>query len=285
MIKASQLHPATLSAYRLLLATLLLAPLYVREARKFRGEFSARRHLLPTLLPAVLLALHLISWTQGAQWTRAANATLIVSMVPVVMPFLLFFTLGEIVTVRELLGTALALAGALWLGAADFAVSRESLFGDLICFFSMLLFSGYLAQARVNRGFPSLWLYLVPLYGVAGVLCFIVALILADPLGPHPAREYGLALAQAVVPTILGHSILNYAMRHLRGQVVSVVNLFQFICAGVLAYVFFGEVPEPVFYGAGLLVVAGAIVVIRAVAATPVGESELDDLSAAPPEL
>ncbi len=284
MIKASGLHPAVLSAYRLLLAALLLAPLYFREARKFRGEFSARRHFLPTLLPALLLALHLITWTQGAQWTRAANATLIVCMVPVVMPFLLFFTIGEVVTKRELLGTFLALAGAVWLSATDFAVSRESLLGDITCFLSMLLFSGYLVQGRANRGFPSLWLYLVPLYAMAGVLCFLVALVLADPFGPQPAREYWLSLAQAVVPTILGHSILNYAMKHLRGQVVSVVNLFQFLCAGVLAYLFFGEVPGPVFYGAGALVVVGAIVVIRAVATTSAGERELDGLRTVPPE-
>ena len=284
MIKASHLHPAVLSAYRLFLAVLLLLPIYLREVHRFRAVFSAREHLLPTLLPGLVLALHLITWTQGAQWTRAANATLIVCMVPVVMPFLLFFTMGEVITKWELLGTAVAMSGAVWLGASDFGVSRQSVLGDITCFISMLLFSYYLVQGRINRGFPSLWLYLVPLYAVAGGVCFLIALCVAKPLESYPTREWLLVLAQAVVPTILGHSILNHAMKQLRGQLVSVVNLFQFLFAGALGYLFFNEVPGPVFYGAGLLVVGGAILVIRALAATPHGEEELAEFTA-PPEV
>jgi drug/metabolite transporter (DMT)-like permease len=274
MIKSSHLHPAVLSSYRLLLAAFLLSPLYAMNVREYRAEYSAR-DLRLTLLPACTLALHFISWAQGAQWTSAANASLIVNMVPVVMPFLMFLTMREVITREEIIGTAVSLAGVLCLSASDFWVSRQSLLGDIICFGSMLLFAYYLAQGRVNRDFPNLWLYLVPLYAFAGALCFLVALLAADPLGPHSARDYLLSLGLAVVPTIAGHSILNHAMKHLRGQIVSVVNLFQFLFAGMLAYVIFGEAPHLVFYAAGALVVGGALIVIHAVATMPAGEHEL----------
>lgn len=283
MIKASHLHPAVLSAYRLLLSALLLAPFYFRNLKKYRNE-SMARHLRVVLPPALGLALHFITWTQGAQWTHAANATLIVCMVPVVMPFLLYFMVGEVISRAELLGTLVALGGAAWLSAADFSVSRQSWWGDVTCFVSMLLFSYYLAQGRVNRGFPSIWLYLVPLYAVAGLICLVIALFMADPFRPQPPREYLLVLGQALVPTILGHSIYNYAMKHVRGQVVSIVNLFQFLFAGALAYYFFGEVPRSAFYVAGALVVAGAIVAIRAIATTRVGKRELDEMATTTPE-
>ncbi len=271
MIKASHLHPALLSSCRLLLSAALLSPLYVHNLRKYRGDYTAR-HLRLTLLPATMLAFHFITWTQGAQWTNAANATLIVCMVPVVMPFLLFFSIGEKITKAEVVGTLIALGGAVWLTASDFWVSRQTLMGDITCFVSMLLFSVYLMQARTNRNFPNIWLYLVPLYGVAGAICFLVALFVAHPLALPPAREYLIVIGLAVIPTILGHSILNHAMRHLRGQIVSVVNLFQFLFAGGLAYLLFGEAPGPVFYAAGALVIGGAIVVIHAMAATAEGE-------------
>jgi len=282
MIKASQLHPAALSAYRLLLSAALLSPLYAHNVRKYRSSYSVR-HFRLTILPATMLALHFITWTQGAQWTHAANATLIVCMVPVVMPFLLFFTIGEKITTAEIFGTVIALGGALWLTASDFWVSRQTLMGDITCFVSMLLFSFYLVQARTNRNFPDIWLYLVPLYAVAGAICFLMALLVAHPLAPPPAREYLLIIGLAVIPTILGHSILNHAMRHLRGQTVSVVNLFQFLFAGALAYFLYGEVPRPVFYAAGALVVGGAIVVIHAMAGTEEGERAAE--TASTPEL
>jgi drug/metabolite transporter (DMT)-like permease len=278
MIKASQLHPALLSAYRLLLSAALLFPLYVQNLRKHRGEFPVRNFRL-TFLPATLLAFHFITWTQGAQWTHAANATLIVCMVPVVMPFLLYATMRETITMTEVVGTAMALGGAVWLTASDFWVSRQTLMGDITCFVSMLFFAFYLVQARANRDFPSIWLYVVPLYAAAGVTCFLMAFFVVRPMTLPAPREFLIIAGLALVPTILGHSILNHAMRHLRGQTVSVVNLFQFVFAGALAFLLYGEVPRPVFYAAGALVVAGAIIVIHAMAATAEGERAAGDAS------
>ncbi|RZA06194.1 MAG: hypothetical protein EOO68_05410 [Moraxellaceae bacterium] len=40
------------------------------------------------------------------------------------------------------------------------------------------------------------------------------------------------------------------------------IALFQFLFAGVFAFVLFHEAPHPAFYGAGLLVVSGAVLVI-----------------------
>lgn len=261
MIKASGLHPAVLSSYRLLGAALLLSPLYALDLRRHHAKYLPR-HLRATVLPALTLALHFITWAQGAQMTRAANASLIVNMVPVVVPFLLFFAVREKVSRRSVAGTMVSLCGVLWLAAGDVDVSRH-LRGDAVCLGSMLLFSLYLVQGRLNRDIPGIWLYLVPLYAIAGAICLAVSLFVADPLGSHPPRALWCALGLALVPTILGHSILNLSMQRLSGQIVSVCNLFQFLFAGVLAYALFHEAPRPAFYVAGALVVTGAVIVIR----------------------
>lgn len=279
MLKASAFHPSEIAAFRLLLAALLLSPLFVLNARKYRAEYSLRDVRL-AVLPAITLAVHFISWAQGAKMTHAANASLIVNMVPVVVPFLLFLTAREVITVREVLGTVISLAGVFWIASADFSVDRQSLVGDIVCFGSMLLFSYYLVQGRVSRQIPSIWLYVVPLYAFAGLICFIIALFMAHPLQIHPPRDYLTVLGLAIIPTILGHSILNLSMKRLSGQIVSVCNLMQFLFAGVLAYFIFGEAPRPAFYPAGVLVVTGAVIVILAVAATARGEKELKESAA-----
>lgn len=261
MIKASTLHPAVLSAYRLLMAAALLSPLFWRALRRHRGEYTAR-HLWRSIVPGVTLGLHFISWAWGAQATGAANASLIVNMVPIVMPFLLFVTARELVTRREIIGTVVALLGVFLLTASDFLISRESLMGDLVCFASMLLFSLYLVLGRRNRDFPDIWLYLVPLYGIAGIFCLLVSAFVVAPLTVYAPREYALTLGLAVIPTVIGHSCLNDAMKHLRGQIVGIFNLGQFIFAGLLAYLLFGEAPDGAFYVAGALVVGGACIVI-----------------------
>ena len=148
------------------------------------------------------------------------------------------------------------------MGISDFNFSRAYFWGDVMCFVSMLFFAWYLALGRRNRHYPSLWVYVVPLYAVAGVFCLGMSLFFVNPFRHHSGREMLLVLALAVVPTVLGHSILNYSMKHLRGQAVSVLNMGQFVFAGIMAYFIFGEVPVRGFYMACLLLVSGACVAV-----------------------
>ncbi len=262
MIKASETHPVLLAAYRLLIASAVLTPVFFYHLRRERTTYRFE-HLKRSFVPALLLALHFISWALGARLTFAANASLIVNMVPLVMPFILLAMLRERIHGREIAGTVFALAGVVLIGLSDYTLDPALLFGDFVCFGSMLLFAFYLALGRRNRDFHNIWLYLIPLYWMAGIICLAVAIAMGLPLVGHPLKEYGLLLALALVPTIMGHSILNHSLKHFRGQVVSVVNLCQFIFAGAMAYFIFTEIPAPAFYAAAVLVGAGAWIVLR----------------------
>ncbi|MFH1497513.1 MAG: DMT family transporter, partial [Verrucomicrobiota bacterium] len=175
MIKASTTHPVLLSAARLLLSTLLLSPLFFRALAKHRGTLT-RRQLRDTTLPAVLLAAHFISWTYGARMTLTAQASLIVNLAPVALPFILHALIGETVTRREIIGTIIAISGITALSARDAFSGGGDLPGNIVCFGSMLFFAWYLALGRRNRDIPSIWLYVVPVYLQAGLLCAVAAL-------------------------------------------------------------------------------------------------------------
>jgi len=265
LIKESTLDPVLLSSSRLLLAALCLSPWFVRALAR-HPDFGARG-LKRALWPGVVLALHFMSWVVGARATLAVNASLIVNMVPLAMPFLLYLLADERVTRSELLGTALGLSGLVLLAGADFRAGNA--LGDLVCFGSMLLCALYMALGRRNRDVPSLFLYVVPLYAVAGLVCLVVALPRLATLARLPAREVALVLGLTLVPTIVGHSLLNRAMKHFRGSVVSVCNLGQFVFAGFNAWLVFDEVPAAAFWPAAGLVVAGAAVALHGARAVP----------------
>jgi len=267
-IKQSQTHPFLLCAWRQLLAATFLSPLFFMAARRHTATYTAG-HLRRCIIPALMLATHFISWTIGARKTDAANASLIVNLVPIVMPFLMVFMATEHLNRQEAMGTVLSLLGLGVLGAGSYRLRPENLPGDIICFFSMLLFALYLAYGRKNRDFPSLWLYLVPLYFFSGSFCLATGVISGAGWFPANLHEWLLMLALAVIPTLIGHSILNDAMQRLRGQVVSLYNLGQFIFAGILAYLLLDEVPTPPFWVAAVLIVAGAVVVIQHQPAPP----------------
>ena len=263
-IKLSRVDPVLLSGFRLLGAAVLLFPLFERARRRHAGRFGPTE-LKRTILPGLVLAAHFVSWVVGARTTLAANASLIVNMVPLAMPFFLYFVAKERITRPELVATALGVTGIVILSASD--IRSGDLAGDFVCFVSMLLFALYLSLGRKNRDIPSIWLYVVPLYAIAGLACLAIGTGRLGTVLAFPVREWLLLLALAVIPTILGHSLLNGAMKHFRGNVVSVCNVGQFVFAGVSAWAVFGELPKPAFWPAALCVVAGAVTALRGSAA------------------
>ncbi len=261
-IKSCSVHPVLLASYRLFVAAVALTPMLWRDVRR-SGRPLSSSDLRTALVPGVLLGLHFISWIIGARMTPAVNASLIVNLVPIVMPLVLIPVARERITRREVVGTVTATAGLLLLSGGDLNVSLQHFWGDVTCFVSMLFFTCYLALARRNRHVASVFVYLVPLYTVAGVFCLLVALFFVNPLTQtYSLREVRLVIGLGLIPTVFGHSILNYAMKHLRGQVVAIVNMGQFIFAGTMAYMRFGEVPSLFFYPSCALVVGSACFVI-----------------------
>jgi drug/metabolite transporter (DMT)-like permease len=170
----------------------------------------------------------------------------------------------ERVTRQELLGTGLALAGMFWMTSATLMVSKTDFLGDMICFVSMLGYAMYMALGRKNGGRISLWMYMVPLYYLAGVICFVCALFTINPIKAYTLNNILMILGLGIFPTIMGHSILNYSLKHFRGQVVSVAYLGQILVGTGLGFIFLGDVPRPTFYAAAVLIVGGIIIVLNA---------------------
>lgn len=260
-IKISTLDPYFLASGRLLLACVILSPFFYNDWKKHKDSYS-RKHLRRCVIPGIIFATHFITWNIGVRETHAANGTLIVTLVPVVMPFVLFFTINEIVNQRELMGTMFSILGVCLLAYGDWHSSPEHLFGDLMCFISMLFYAYYLAAGRKNRDFPALWLYMVPLYFVAGVACFLAGLMSGELRVIYPAEQYFWLSCLALFPTVLGHSFINFGLKHLRGQVVGLINLLQFIFCGIFAYFFLEEVPTIYLYPASVLILIGAFIAI-----------------------
>lgn len=261
LIKSSALHPTVLAAFRLLVAAILLSPVFWLEWRAHRAQYSWS-HVRRAMIPALVLALHFISWAVGARMAVAAQASLIVNLAPVAIPFFLAALTREQINRREIIGTAIALLGVGVLTARDALRAGGDAWGNAVCFGSMLFFAWYLALGRANRDFPSLWLYVVPVYAMAGLICLVAAIPWLSAAPVEAGREWLLVIGLALVPTIAGHSLLNAAMRHFRGQVVSLCNVGQFVFAGLGAYLIFHEIPAPTFYAASVLVVAGIAVVV-----------------------
>ena len=260
-IRESTEPPVMLAAWRVLLATIMLSPAYLL-ARRRHGDGSALRVLQRSLLPGIVLSAHFVTWVIGARLSLGANATIIVNLVPLAMPVLLWIMFGEVMQRREWLATALAVTGLGVLAIDNLQLSAGHFLGDAICLLSMFLFAFYLTLARHQSHLPSIWLYVVPVYAVAGVTSLLAAPFFGPVAPSFELRNVAMVIGLAAVSTVIGHSALNFSMQHMRGQTVGVMMLAQFIVAGIIAYFLYAEVPTVLFYAASALMVTGMFMVV-----------------------
>jgi drug/metabolite transporter (DMT)-like permease len=262
-IKKCDVDPVLLTALRLAIAAAVLTPLFVRDWLRNRERMSWRL-VCDSAIPGLVLALHFFLWIHGARLTPAVNSTLLVNLVPIVMPFLLIWLASEKLYRKEIFATLIASLGLGVIFVSDYQLSREHFRGDVICLASMLFLALYLALGRRFRHHPTVWLYLVPLYYAAALASFIAVPLLAESTAVDWSREWPWVLALGIVPTVFGHSLLNNAMRQFRGQIVSLASMLQFVFAGVMAYLLLpNETPGWSFYPASALIVAAGVIVVR----------------------
>lgn len=262
-IRFSNEHPIWLSTWRLLFAVILLSPIFIYHYQKHKDKYPLK-NIWQSAIPGIMLGLHFISWIYAARMTTAANASLIVNLVPIAMPFFLYFMIREKLNKAEWIGTFFTTIGVIILSIEDLNLDHQYFIGDMICLLSMIMICIYLVYARKFKEVPSLWLYIVPVYLFAGIFSAAVALVLRIPiLESYDGQELLMIASLVFVPTIIGHTLLNYSMKYIRGQIVGILNILQFVFAGIMAWILLNEIPGPFFYLASALVMAGAVISIR----------------------
>jgi drug/metabolite transporter (DMT)-like permease len=102
-------------------------------------------------------------------------------------------------------------------------------------------------------------------YGVCFAALLLLALTLRVPLWPYAPRELSLFALLALGPMLLGHTAMNWALKHVRAYQVNVVLLGEPIGATLLAAVLPGirERPSMATLAGGAIVLAGIVLAER----------------------
>lgn len=93
---------------------------------------------------------------------------------------------------------------------------------------------------------------------------FLINLVSLTPLYPYPGMDWIWFLALAVIPTIFGHTVFNWALRYVKAAVVSVSILGEPVGATLMAFFIFKEVPGLMQIMGGLAIIAGLYIFIAA---------------------
>lgn len=247
--------PATIVWVRMGITAVLLLPLAVRDARA--GALPRSSSDWPVLLlSGLFLAAHFLTWTASLRHTSVASSVLLVSLHPILVAALGRRLLGEPVSLRLAAGIGFALVGTLITALGDLRISGDALAGDLLAIAGSVTFAGYLLVGRRVRSRYGAAGYSVPVYAVVALVSLPIAPLTGAAIVPRP-RTVLACLGLAVVCTVLGHTVFNWTLRHLRAVVVSLAFLGEPPITALLAIPFLGEWPPRNAVAGGVAVLLG----------------------------
>src|SRR6266853_1502984 len=172
---------------------------------------------------------------------------------------------GPIVRFAAAPALAIAVIGASLIGLGD-ALSPGALGGDGLALLGAVTGAGYYVIGRRVRQTVGIWRYATAVYAVAAAALALLALARSMPLVGFVGRDWTVFGAKAAGPMLIGHTGMNYALRHFRATTENVAALGEPVGASVIAWLVpsIHEVPPPAAVLGGILVLLGIGLSVRA---------------------
>jgi len=254
-------NPLIITFYRLSISALILLPLAFR--RKETVYAPSPKTIFLLLLAGLFLAIHFYGWITSLQLTSVGNSIFLESTHPIFGFLLSLFLLKEKSSRSLLPALLLSLAGIYLLAFKDIHQNYVALSGDAYAVFSAFCFAAYLTIARMLRRSMPLLKYVFFVYLSAAVFIFILLLWQNINFWQLSRRVWILLLLLALGPNLSGHSLMNWAARHIRVYLVNMALLSESVLATLYAAVLLNEIPQGRFYLGALFILVSIWLVFK----------------------
>ena len=260
-IKLCDAPSLVIAAYRLGIASIF----YIGFTRIRYGPILSvysKSQLKIVLLSGVFLTIHFATWITSLKFTSVASSVVLVESGPI------FVAIGSYIFLREkpsklmLLGILMAFIGTIIISVHDFSLDKNSLVGNLLAIAGAIGVAGYLLAGRKLRASIDTFRYVTMVYSVAAILLILLAIMSGNSLVGYTSKTYLLLFAIAMIPQVIGHTSLNWALKYFSATAVAVIILGEPIGASILALVILGETLSAVKIIGGFIILTGVIIAI-----------------------
>ena len=261
-IRLADAPPLTVAAYRMCIAAVVVA---AAAGAAGRGGFTeVRRDDLPLLVGSgVFLAAHFALWITSLSHTSVASSVLFVTTTPVFVAAGAHLLSPDKVGRLTMLAVVVSMSGGAIIAAGDWAEGERRLLGDGLALAGAVAVAGYLLIGRrVRRRIPTLP-YITIVYAVTAVVLLAAAIGSGAPMLGLPAESYFWMAMAALLPQVVGHSLLNWALGYMPAVNVTLAVRAEPVLATLLAVPALGEVPPWTALPGGALLLLGVYIAIR----------------------
>lgn len=253
------LDPLLVVSGRLVIASLCFLP-FIRHFVKVGLQ---KKHLLP--LGAMALCepcFYFLFEAAALQHTSASQASMIATMLPLLVALSAGFLLGERISRKTMLGFLIAAAGATWLTLAGTNTQQAPNpgLGNFLEFMAMVCATGYIVLLKyLSRDLSSFFLTAVQC--ILGALFFLPCLLLPQVSIPDHFPVTGVAIVfyLGVFVSVGAYGLYNFGISRIpANQASAYINLIP-VFALLLGFFVLGERLSTVQFLACLVVFFGVV--------------------------
>jgi drug/metabolite transporter (DMT)-like permease len=266
LIRLSRAEPTTIAFFRMFFSTVM-----VSLAIPFiKGRwFQSRRDFFISILSGILLGLHFYTWVAGLKATSISSSVVLVTTQPIFVAILGYLFLKEKIGIYGVIAVIMGLGGSFLVARGDLGIDPTHLRGDILSLLGALFAGGYLFLGRFVRPRVDLIPYVVTVYGISSVVLLILGFASRTLVLPSNSIDYLWFFLLALGPTILGHNLYNYALRHLPAFPVGISILGEPLFATIWGVIIFGENPLFSTIMGGIVIIMAIVLVMTRMKAAP----------------
>lgn len=270
----AQVPSIVIAAVRLGLSAIVLSVVVAVRYRHFPTEITVTQAGL-ALLSGICLAAHFATWIQSLEYTSVASSAALVTTNPLWVGLAAWILFGERLNRWRIGGMTLTIAGSLAIALSDQQTQQGSnpMLGNTLAVIGAMSGSAYFLLGRGLRNQLPLLHYIWMTYGSAAIVLLIAALASGHTLLTFSTETWLVLIGLAVGPQLIGHTTINFAMRHFSALLVTIAILGEPVGSAILAFMLFDEAVAP-------LQLIGFVGLLVGIAITAIGETKQHNVTA-----
>jgi drug/metabolite transporter (DMT)-like permease len=231
----------SIAFYRLFFTTLLILPLVFLRSKTRKELFNLpRQTYYIMIIIGMILAAHFALWITSLKLTSVASSVILVTAHPLLVGPVSHFLFKEKLSFVNAFGIALSVSGVFILIYGNYGFASgvlDTLEGNILAILGGVAAGLYILGGRKIRKTVSVGSYAFVVYGVGTVALFFICLFFNSPLYNFSLVDYSIIILMAVVAGVLGHTLYNWTLEHVRASLASVALLGEPLGSTLLAFI------------------------------------------------
>jgi drug/metabolite transporter (DMT)-like permease len=252
--KAAPTNPLVAAGIRLAVASIILMPVIYRAAAK---GLVTLRLIRSGIIAGLLYGVHFGTWVTSLTLTSVASSVTLVTATPLLLAVTAIITGRDKPDPKHWWSMALACCGIAIIGSHDHSLGVEALMGDALAFGGAAAMAGYMLVGRRLGDAMHVWSFAAIATFVGAVALLGTAFFLGIPIEAASNEALLYLVLAALVPQLIGHNLLTWALRYVRPTVVGIATIGEPVGAALLGWLWLDEaVSATVALGCSLTIAA-----------------------------